>query len=173
MSRKSEFIILCVLAIVLFSILYYSATSKTKSMNTKKNKWKADSTLQKKLYIASAESEFKDTVAEKIVTYYKGKITIVSIRIDSLVSLQKDDYTVLAVLNSCWGREFQPKVMSFLNRIQDLSSIIVFTTYKYADRQPDMEKWNVDAVTSASQMAKADSVANIIIEKINIRLKNH
>lgn len=172
MHTKMDFFILGVLAVILFSILYFSSSSQCNAMRKEQPGEVADTTHQKTLYITSAESEFKDAVAKEITKYFiDQKIHVVRMTIDSLVSLSEERYKILVILNSCWGLKVQQQVEGFLDQLQDQSNIIVLTTYKYADRQPDTQKWNIDSITSASEMAKADSIANNIIEKINVLLK--
>ncbi len=162
----------CFFITTLFSILYFSTPSLTNFKKDIQSGEKVDSTLQKALYIASAESEFKDAVAKKITNYFiDKKIKVVGISIDSLASLQKDKYEVLVVMNSCWGGKVQKQVGSFLDQIQDQGNIIVLTTSKNGDWLPDMEKWDFDAIATASKSAEADSVSSSIIEKLNILLK--
>ena len=124
--------------------------------------------LDRKLLIASRESEFKAAIISKVKAAYAGEDTY--IRLVGIEALQAEDpqrYTAILILNTCMGWEIDYRVTDFLNRSADLRSIIVLTTADGGDIYPKLKGRQVDAMSSASTAASIDPLAEEIIAKLD------
>lgn len=125
-------------------------------------------TLGKKVLVASRYSEFKAAIIENLKETFKDQA--VYIKFIGLRELEKEDakqYDALVMLNKCMAWQMDRKVIGFLKRYKDQGKMIVLTTSGDGNWLPKMEGRNFDAISSASEPANVDEVANKITEKIN------
>ncbi|KPJ77376.1 MAG: hypothetical protein AMJ54_08155 [Deltaproteobacteria bacterium SG8_13] len=124
--------------------------------------------LDKKLLIASRESEFKAAIISRVKEAYAGRD--IYIRLVGIEDLKKEDpqqYTAILIVNTCMGWDIDWRVKDFLNRCSDLNSVVVLTTADGEDIYPQLEGRQVDAMSSASTSAKIDPLAEQIIAKLH------
>lgn len=126
-------------------------------------------TLEKKILIASRNSEFKSNVVNKIKDAFLNRA--VYIKISGIENLENEDanqYSAVVLLNTAMGWKADRKAESFLVRFGKLNNIIVLTTSDtsdvFADTGGDRQ---IDAIASASTKDETEDVANNIINKIN------
>jgi len=125
-------------------------------------------TLDKKVLVASRYSEFKAAVIEKLkATFMEEPVYIKFIGLGELEKEDASRYDAIAIINKCMAWQMDRKVINFLKRYDDQGNIIVLTTSGDGNWLPHMEGRNFDAVSSASEHAKVDEVAQKIIKKIN------
>jgi len=120
-----------------------------------------------KILIASRDSDFKVEVARRIGESLQGKPVYVRfIGVDQLENEDVSKYTAIIVMTRCiaWGVDSTTE--SFLKKNAELSTLVVLFTSGDGAWKPDMEGMSFDAVTSASVLATADSVADEILEKV-------
>lgn len=130
------------------------------------------STLEKRILIASRKSEFKDAVVQKIeATFLSQAIYIKVIGIEDLEYEDAAHYSATVLINTAMGWRIDRKVNRFIDRQQDLNSVIVLTTSDGGDIAPDTEKYQVDAISSASVIDQTELITNRIISKINELIK--
>ena len=126
-------------------------------------------TLEKKILIASRNTEFKSNVVNKIKDAFINRD--VYIKISGLESLENEDanqYSAVVLLNTAMGWKADRKVRSFLVKFGNLNNIIVLTTSDTSDVSVDTGgDSQFDAITSASSKDETEDVANNIINKIN------
>lgn len=128
-------------------------------------------TLEKKLLIASRESEFKAAIIAKVKKEYAGQdVYIRLVGIEDLKSEDPQVYTAILILNTCMGWAIDWRVKEFLKRCPDLNPVIVLTTADAADSYPRLEGRQVDAISSASVIEKIDPLADQIIDKLDTLL---
>ncbi|NNL41859.1 MAG: hypothetical protein HKO79_05150 [Desulfobacterales bacterium] len=160
------------IALLLFSILLFSGCTAPQYF------WPQEDigfqelnqpTLEKKILIASHNTEFKTNVVNKIKDAFLNKD--VYIKISGLENLENEDanqYSAVVLLNTAMGWKADRKVRSFLVRFGKLNHIIVLTTSDTADVTADTGgDRQIDAITSASSKDETEEVANNIINKIN------
>ena len=75
-------------------------------------------------------------------------------------------YSAVLVINTAMGWTVDVPVEQFLKKYGEMDSIIVLTTADGGDVLPDMENRNIDAMSSASVMDQAISLADTISAKI-------
>jgi len=127
-----------------------------------------DSTLDKKVLVASRYSEFKEAIIGKLKEAFKDQL--VYIKFIGLDDLEKEDakqYNAVVMINKCMAWQIDRNVIGFLKRYEDHSNMIVLTTSGDGNWLPKMEGRNFDAISSASKQANVDNVAGQIIEKVN------
>lgn len=126
-------------------------------------------TLEKKILIASRNTEFKSNVVNKIKDAFLSMA--VYIKISGIENLENEDanqYSAVVLLNTAMGWKADRKVRSFLVRFGKLNHIIVLTTSDTSDVSADTGgDRQIDAITSASTKDETEDVANNIINKIN------
>lgn len=130
------------------------------------------SSLEKKILIASRNSEFKNAILQKIKDSFQNQdIYIKIIGINDLKAEDPNKYSATVIINTAMGWIIDKKVESFLKKYGKLSSIIVVTTSAGGDILPDLEGRNIDAISTASVIDKMDQIADLIIKKLITCLK--
>ena len=127
--------------------------------------------LDKRLLIASTDSEFKRAIVSAISTTYQDQA--VYVKIIGIADLPLEDanqYSAVVLINTCMAWTIDSTVMQFLDRYGDLPSIIVLTTSNSGYVLPELENRQIDAMSSASIKADADPIAKALILKIKRRL---
>jgi hypothetical protein len=126
-----------------------------------------ESSLEKRVLVASRSSEFKDAIVDQIRNAFKDEPVYVKfIGIEQLKEEDGANYSALVLINTTmsWGMDLEVK--AFLNRHQDHKNMIVLTTSGDGRWLPKMEGRNFDAVSAASKKANVDDVAGTIIAKV-------
>ncbi len=124
--------------------------------------------LDKKLLIASRDSEFKAGIISKVKRAYADRQ--VYIRLVGIEDLKREDplhYTAILIINTCMGWDIDWRVKDFLNRANNLDAIVVLTTADGEDSYPQLKGRQVDAISSASVVHKIDPLAQQIIGKLD------
>jgi len=124
--------------------------------------------LEKKLLIASRNSDFKSAIVQRVVdAYRKQPVYIKIIGINDLHLEDATRYSAVLVINTSMGWKIDRKVASYLDKYGALNSIVVLTTSAGGDILPDTRYRGIDAIASASRKENIESVADDIIVKIN------
>ncbi len=125
--------------------------------------------LEKKLLLATQGSDFKNTVTQAIVDYYKSdSVFIKVIDISALNEVAPTDYRAILVMHT-WEYEKPPaEVATFIERtLAHRDKIVVLTT-----SGPGTAKMEgVDAITGESKMDDAPHVVENIFNRLNPLLK--
>lgn len=127
--------------------------------------------LEKRLLIASQDSEFKRAVVRTISATLQDQA--VYIKIIGIADLSLEDanqYSAVVLINTCMGWTIDRTVKQFLGTYGELPSIIVLTTSNSGFVFPELEKGRIDAMSSASIKADADPIAKELILKIKRHL---
>ena len=120
-----------------------------------------------KILVASRDSDFKVEIATRIgKALQSNPVYVKFIGMDQLAGEDASKYSAIIVMTRCvtWGLD--SPVEAFLRKNAELTSIVVLFTSGDGNWKPDMEGMKFDAVTSASVLATADSVAGEILEKV-------
>jgi len=148
------------ISFLLFSVLFFSGCTAPQYFWPQKDidfQEINQPTLEKKILIASRNTEFKSNVVNKIK--------------DAFLNRENEDanqYSAVVLLNTAMGWKADRKVESFLVRFGKLNNIIVLTTSDTSDVFADTEgDRQIDAIASASTKDETEDVANNIINKIN------
>jgi hypothetical protein len=126
-------------------------------------------TLEKRILIASRNTEFKINVVNRIKDAFLDRdVYIKIIGLESLINEDANQYSAVVLLNTAMGWKADRKVRSFLFRFGKLNHIIVLTTSDTGDVIADTGgDRQIDAMTSASTKAETEEVASNIINKVN------
>jgi len=125
-------------------------------------------TLDKKILIASRESEFKNAIVKKIEDAFLEKAVYIKIiGVDGLKNEDAKQYSAVLIINTGMAWEIDRKVEAFLDNYGELDSVIVLTTCISGDMIPDMEGRQIDAISSASAEEQITPVADKIISKLD------
>lgn len=131
--------------------------------------------LEKKILIASRQSEYKEIILQGIKEYYKGTdVYIKVVGIEQLLDQNPDIYSAILLINTAMGWEIDRKVKRFISKYKNIDSIIVLTTSGGGDVLPDTDEYpQVDAISSASTKFDSASqhITKTIIDKINQLIK--
>ncbi len=125
-------------------------------------------TLDKKLLIASRESEFKAAIISRVKQAYADRA--VYIKLVGIENLKEEDpqkYSAILIINTCMGWDIDWRVTEFLERCAELDSVVVLTTADTGGIYPKLKGRQVDAMSSASVTKKVDPLAEQIIGKLD------
>jgi len=124
--------------------------------------------LEKKLLIASRDSEFKQALIDKIAGAFADRsIYIKIVGVEALADEDANAYAAVVIINTAMGWTVDVPVEAFLEKYGEMDSIIVLTTADGGDVFPDMENRNIDAISSASVIDQVGPLADAMIGKID------
>ncbi len=130
---------------------------------------RGDKDCKKKVLIATQQSRFKEAVVSRVVAALEKDTCYVKIiDLRKLAGESTENYEAIVIVNTCWAGRLNRHARKFLKNVQEKEKIILLTTAIGEDWKPKAVK--VDAVTSASKMNKADAIADLIIDKVQILL---
>ena len=131
-----------------------------------------DPALATKVLIASRYSEFKDAVIDTLKKSFADQpVYIKVIGLEDLKNENPDQYNAIVMINKCMGWNLDRNVVHFLDDNKDYSNVIVFTTSGDGNWEPKKDARNFDTISSASKMPRVDAVANQLIEKVNLLIR--
>jgi hypothetical protein len=161
--RKSALIILSILALFLvFAIWYRYTYSMDEAVAFEVN----TSDMPSKLLIATQGSDFKNTVTQGVVDYYRSdSVFIKVIDVTALSEIVPDNYDAILVLHT-WEYEKPPNaVNSFIEKTKNSKDKIVIVTTS----GPGTSKMQgVDAITGESILADAPVLTARIIDQLSL-----
>lgn len=123
---------------------------------------------KKRLLIATHNSEFKDAIVVKIVKELeKEKIYIEIIDLANLSNKSSKEYEAIVIMNDYKFFQINRNVKHFLKSIPeyDRKKVVLLTTAGSPSLM--VKAAEVDAISSASKKADADSVSEMIIRKVD------
>ena len=131
-----------------------------------------DPSLEKKILIASLSSEFKDAVVDKIKETFKDESVYMKFTgIQQLKEENGNDYSAAVVIvDTCMNWKIERHIRDFLRRHKDQSSVVILAVFDDNYGGPKTKRYNLDAISAASEMHKVDEVAGKIIDKIRVRV---
>ena len=125
----------------------------------------------KKVLIANEGSEFKTAVLDQVVAGLQADgCTVVTTDLAGLADPSAATLDAVLILNECWAWQPRRQVRRFLGRSDRKDRVVLLTTAG----DPDWKhgKMGVDAVSSASEEAKVQPVANDLLRRVRQRLKD-
>ncbi|MCP4689471.1 MAG: hypothetical protein GY859_15565 [Desulfobacterales bacterium] len=123
-----------------------------------------------RILIATQSSEFKETVISGVVhALERDPCYIKMIDVTKLAEESADRYDAIVIVNTCMAYRLNESALKFLDNVGDKEKIILLTTA--ADERKEYHPVEVDAITSASRMSKADEIAGAIVVKVRALLE--
>ena len=122
--------------------------------------------LEKRILVASRSSKFKIAIIEKIKEEFENDS--VYFKFTGLKKIKGEDtdfYNTVVLINTCMAGGMDPIAKRFVKQYKD-KRIIVLTTSGDGGWLPKIKDQSFDAVATASEKDKTDSVAKEIIDKI-------
>lgn len=152
-----------VLLTIILSILWIGYTRKY-SMKTATGFEINNPDLDKKILIGTQGSEYKDALVKKLTDVLKEREVYIKV-IDDLILKQTnpDDWDVAILIHTTEMWKIAEGARDFLKRSKDLNKVILITTSGEGDWK--QEEFEVEAITSASEMSDIDSIVEKTIKK--------
>ena len=120
---------------------------------------------EKRILIATQQSEFKEVVVSRVLDGLLHDACYIKVMdLKKIAGESTERYQAIVIMNTCWVWRLNRHARNFLKDAREKERIILLTTANDEAWKP--KKVEVDAITSASKMDKADSVAKHIIEKV-------
>jgi hypothetical protein len=119
----------------------------------------------KRVLIATQRSDFKEAVVSRIVEDLEKDLCYV--RVIDLKRLKNElagDFGAIVVVNTCKAWSLSRGASKFVKKFPDKDRVVMLTTASGEDWRP--KSVEVDAITSASKVQKADPVADEIVQKV-------
>lgn len=128
--------------------------------------------LDKKVLIASRDSDYKRALVEKIKEALKGdSVYIKCVGLTQLKNRDTSRFTAVVIINACMSWDWDRNVIAFLKGKTDAANVIVLTTSGSGKWLPGKSKFHVDAIAAASEKASIDSTAETIVNKIRLLIE--
>ena len=130
---------------------------------------KGDVRSKNRVLVAGERSEFKDAVIARVVQALEKEACHVKLMdVDDLTGESTEPYRAIVLVNSCWFWRLRRPVRRFLAKAKEKEKVILLTTAGNEEWQAKGVR--VDAITSASEMSKAERVGDTLVEKVRRRL---
>jgi hypothetical protein len=126
-----------------------------------------DPASAKRVLIASGESDFKESVIERVKAALEPEgVYIKVIGLGELEGQSVEDYDAVVLMNRCvaWGMD--PHVDGFMKQQDSYDNIIVLTTSGDGGWLPDTTTRDFDAISAASKHALVDETAGEIVDRV-------
>lgn len=118
-----------------------------------------------KTLIATRDSEFKNAVVSKTSDLLSKEVAY--LKIIDIKRLQDEstfDYDAVVIIDACMAWSLSGSVKSFLAGIEERQKIILLATANVGKWNPEL--YQIDSITSASEMCSVDEIAVTIVEKL-------
>jgi hypothetical protein len=126
-----------------------------------------DSTLGKKVLIASRDSDYKRALVGKIkAAFLEDSVYVKCIGLKKLRKTDTRGYQAIVLLNTCLGWDWDIRVNAFLRGKTNASNVIVITTSSKGQWKPRRNRAGVDAVGTASETSGVEKLATEIAGKV-------
>ena len=157
--------VVLVLTTIILSILWVGYTRKY-SMKTAAGLEFNSPDLDKKILIGTQGSEYKDALVKKLTDILKEREVYVKVIDDLLLKeTNPDDWNVIILIHTTEMWKIAEGARDFLKRAKDLNKVILITTSGEGDWK--QEEFEVEAITSASEMSDIDSIVEKTIKKLD------
>ena len=125
--------------------------------------------LNKSILIASEKSDYKNQLVKMLSEEFKKKgfyIKVIDVTYDStsIDSIIIDDWKSIIIINSIKARKLNWYVENFIVNNNLDSKIVLINTSDSGDAKTDH---NIDAITTASNMNKIDTIKDLILDRVN------
>ena len=122
-----------------------------------------------RILIATENSKFKRAVVSDVRQGLKpGNPYIKVIDVKALRRESTYNYDAVVIVNTCMAGRPDPRVEEFIQNAAEKDKLVVLTTGKLDSWKPDSKE--VDAMTSASVMDQAATVARQIVDAVLAKL---
>ncbi len=126
-----------------------------------------DSTLEKKVLIASRDSDYKQALVGKIkAAFAEDSVYVKCIGLKKLRKTDTNAYQAIVLLNTCLGWDWDIRVNAFLRGKTNASNVIIITTSSKGQWKPRRNRAGVDAVGTASETTGVEKLATEIAGKV-------
>jgi hypothetical protein len=120
-----------------------------------------------RVLIASQDSDFKVAVAGRLGESLRSESVYMKfIGTGQLVDEDISQYSAIVIMTACNAWDLDPRTRSFLDANPGLPNVVLLVTSGDGTWKPDFDGRKFDAVTSASVLEDAGSVAEEILEKV-------
>jgi len=122
--------------------------------------------LEQKVLIASQGSGFKNALVKSLTEHLGEKqIYIKVVDVSALEGVNEDDWDAVVLIHTTEKWKLQPDVKEYLDRVKDLSKVILLTTSSSGEWKT--EDYNIETITSASKMSGVKSLAAKILTRLD------
>lgn len=125
-----------------------------------------DPDLRKKVLIASQGSEFKNALVDKLIGDLKDRsIYIKVVDVADLPEVSGEGWSNIVVIHTTEWYKAPKGVRKYLKQAEDLGNTVLVTTSGEGSWKPS--GYDVDVITSASEMSDIDKVIREVMGKID------
>jgi len=119
-----------------------------------------DSSSKNKILIATEDSQFKNMIADNLVSKLNGSyIKIIDVR--NLSSENPDGFNAIAIVSTVKAGQIHKKALELIGKPEFKSKIILLSTYGTEKNDP-----SIDTISSSSKLNKIPELAGKIFAKI-------
>lgn len=130
-----------------------------------------DPALDRRILIASRDTDFKIEVARMIAESFAGEPAYMRFTgIEMLKDEDPEDYDAVVVMTSCIAWGIEAKVDDFLSKHGDSGNIVLLVTSGDGKWRPEPEGRRFDAIATASVKADAGKAAAEVLAAVRERL---
>lgn len=124
-----------------------------------------DPTCESSVLIATQGSDFKEALVSYLIEHLREKSVYISvIDVSSLPEIDKNNWNAIVLINTVEIEKMQSDADNFLSELETYDGIILLTTSGSGDWKT--EDYNIDSITSASEISEIDSLAEVILSRL-------
>lgn len=130
-----------------------------------------DLNSERRLLIATENTNFKDSLVRKLVMDLNDGNTYIRVIYHNSIDINTEDprnYKAFLIINSGQQAIVRPWITKYLNSIKAYDDNVILVTTKITNWTPDVE---VDSITTASNTSLIDDLVAELESKINILLE--
>jgi hypothetical protein len=125
-----------------------------------------------RILLASRSSEFKEALVARLGAMMASEgMRVDIVGVEALEATESDRYDAVVVISTCLAWGFDDEVHAFIERHATHGNMIFVTTSASGDWMPERGELAYDAISSASESADVDRVAQNIMSGIHAAVR--
>jgi hypothetical protein len=123
-----------------------------------------------RIFIAKQSSKFKDALLENITSHLDQQSVSYEVEdVSALKKLNEEEYEAIVIIQYVKAGRINGNVRRYLDKTEHMDMIVLVTTSGSGD--PKTDAWDVDTISTASEMSDVDKIARTVLSRLERLLK--
>ena len=123
-----------------------------------------------RIFIAKQSSDFKDALLDTITSNLdENSVSYEVADISALKKFNEEEYEAIVIIQYVKAGRINGNVRRYLDKTEHMGKIVLVTTSGSGD--PKTDAWDVDTISTASEMSDVDKIARTILLRLESLLK--
>jgi len=122
------------------------------------------------VFIVKQSSKYKDALLENITSNLAEQSVSYEVAdLSALKKLNAEEYNAIVIIQYVKAGRINGNVRRYLDKTEHMDKLVLVTTSGSGDSKTDA--WDVDTISTASEMSDVDKIARAVLSKLEILLK--